>query len=285
MAEFKRKFENESIKKLKSEKLFTEKLLPDIGSGGVFPAVRGGYMSFYHKGGSLFKYDRNRFSTHIKYAFVPEESDDYVTEDDLVNLKPLNFLNGYQQIKEKCEKYADTEAAGVSNLFIFSPMHGGEKQRYYLIDIEVAFESNDKRTDRIDILLYDNKERKLLFCEVKHFTNSEIWKRENSKPKVTKQLDRYKEQIQKRREEIIGQYKNCYSILRDCFDIPWLKDPEGVYDDCGLLIFGFDSLQQEKIKKLLIDDGSLKGYKHYQKGDISSHSRLDIETLFKKLIK
>jgi hypothetical protein len=288
MTEFKRKFENENIKKLKSEKLFTEKLLPDIVRGDVFPAVRGGYMSFYHKGGSLFKYAQNGFSTHIKYAFVPEKSDNYVTEDYLLNLKPVSFLDGYGQIKKNCKNYAGDEAEGVSELFIFSPMHGGEKQRYYLIDIEVAFESNneDKKTDQIDILLYDNEERKLLFCEAKHFSNNEIWAIENNKPEVIKQLVRYKEQIQKRREEIIGQYKNCYSILRDCFDIPWLKDPEGVYDDCGLLIFGFDRSQQEKIKKLLVGDGSLEDCNFYTKGDISNLKKnFKIETLFKNLIK
>jgi hypothetical protein len=284
MAEFKRKFESENIKKLKSEKLFTEKLLPDIGSGKVFPAVRGGYMSFYHKGGSLFKYDQNGFSTHIKYAFVPGESDDYVTEDYLLNLKPVSFINGYGQIKKNCANYAGDEAKGVSNLFKFSPMCYGAEHRYYLIDIEVAFESNDedKATDRIDILLYDNEKRILLFCEAKHFSNHKIWARENSKPEVIKQLDSYRKQIQKRREEIIWQYKNCFSILRNCFDIPWLNDPDGVYDDCGFLIFGFDRPQRKKIYKLLISDGSLADRKYYDIGDTTN---ANIETLFKNLIK
>jgi hypothetical protein len=284
MAEFKRKFDSESIKRLKSEKLFTENLLPDIVSGEVFPAVRGGYMSFYYKGGSLFKYDRNEFSTHIKYAFVPEKSDNYVTKDDLVNLKPVDFLKGYAKIKKNCKNYAGDEAKGVSSLFKFSPMRGGAERRYHLIDIEVAFESKneDKKTDRIDILLYDNEEKKLLFCEAKHFSNSEIWANVNSKPEVIEQLGKYNDQILKRGDEIIGQYKNCFGVLRDCFDIPWLNDPEDIYNDCGLLIFGFDSYQKEKIDKLLIADGSLKGCKYYNIGNIENAT---IETLFTSLIK
>jgi hypothetical protein len=282
MTPFIRKFE--FIKELKRDNLFNVKLLPDIKQGVVYPAVRRGYMSFYYAGGSLFRYDKGKFLTHYKYAFVPEESEStYITQDDIKNLKPRDFVNGYDQIKENCRLYAETEAGGVSKLFKFAQTNTQlhSEHRYYLVDIEVAFESHDKdkKTDRIDVLLYDNMEQKLLFCEAKHFSNSEIWAKAHNPPRVAKQLDRYKEQIRNRYQEIIEQYKRSFSIFNDCFDVR-LNNPKNICVDCGLLIFGFDSQQKSKIKKLLLDDGSLNNYRHYE---IGSMDNIEIATLFNML--
>jgi len=63
-------------------KLFTEKLLPDIEKGTVFPAIRRDYVDFYHKGGNLFSF-RKGFSTHKKYASIIKSKSDYISELDL----------------------------------------------------------------------------------------------------------------------------------------------------------------------------------------------------------
>lgn len=84
----------------------------------LFFLLRNGYISFYYKGGGLLKYD-GKFSTHYKYAFVPEDtSKNYVNEESVAKMKTVpTFLDGYNQIKERCKKYGTIEADGVSVLY------------------------------------------------------------------------------------------------------------------------------------------------------------------------
>jgi hypothetical protein len=130
-------------------------------------------------------------------------------------------------------------------------------------------------------LLYDNDEKSLLFCEAKHFSNKELWSEEGTVPKVTKQLDRYNDQIANNKDAILEQYAAHFKILNTLFDSK-LNKPKYVYEKCGLLLFGYDGLQKEKINKLLVDDGSLNDHKSYYIGDIS---KLKIETLYKAISK
>ncbi|MBA7714053.1 hypothetical protein ES703_123067 [subsurface metagenome] len=51
---FKRNLSRITIDRLLGNKLFTDKLRPDIEKGSVFPAIRGDYLDFYYKGGNLF---------------------------------------------------------------------------------------------------------------------------------------------------------------------------------------------------------------------------------------
>lgn len=67
MSEFTRNFNK--IEELREERLFKEKLLPDIKKGDVFPAIRNGYVSFYYKSGGIFEYrPQKKFTTHHNYV-------------------------------------------------------------------------------------------------------------------------------------------------------------------------------------------------------------------------
>jgi hypothetical protein len=73
-----------------------KKLKADCESKKVFLALRKDCISFYHKGGNLFKFDNNGYSTHVKYASVivakqkNGKSKDYITSDELKSLKPIS---------------------------------------------------------------------------------------------------------------------------------------------------------------------------------------------------
>ena len=290
-AKFQRGLKPEIIDMLKNDPLFLKKLKGDCEKGDVFPAVRGGYMSFYYKGGSLFTYDYKpkMFATHIKYALVPTEDtkDNYVTSEELRNAKlEHNFVQAYESIKRRCELHAgNNEAAGMSKLYKFSPVSKVENlNRFYLVDIEIAFTAdNDERkrktTDRIDILLYDNDEKRLLFCEAKHFSNGDVRAGKNRTPAVVPQLARYNDQIEEKKEQILEQYAQHFEVLHDLFGVN-LNPPEKIYPFCGLLLFGFDDDQKKgRLKKHL---HSLEGHKFYTIGDPAG---ISAETLYKELIK
>lgn len=85
--------DNVLIQKLKNEKLFTEKLLPDIQKQAVFPAIRENGIYFYYYNSLLFEYD-GKFKTHPKFAFVPSMyGNSYVSDGNEVG-KISNFYDG-----------------------------------------------------------------------------------------------------------------------------------------------------------------------------------------------
>ena len=306
MSSFKRGLGTILLEKLKDEKLFKDKLLKDIllakntaKEKKVFFAIRGGYCSFYVDGCSLFTYKDSTFSTHYKYCFVPHEAkEDYITEDDLKSGNwetEKSFINGYEKIKERAMLFANIEAKGVSALYRFAPTASNTSNQYFLVDTEVVFSSKDevdsessnkKSLNKIDILLYDNKNRKLLFCEAKDFSNSELWAKKNSKPKVVRQLERYNKQINQNETAILKEYTKAFKEYNELIGSS-LNEPKSIHPRCGLLVFGFDSHQKEKINTLLKEDESLEDHKPHYVGDIRGNAGAKnsktAETIFKKL--
>jgi len=284
MSNFKRNFNNKKIKKLKKKDLFKEKLNADIREGNVFPAVRHGKIGFYSNGSRLFKYERNKFSTHKKYISLLISKNDYLSEKDIKSAEIRdNFLDCYEGIKENSKKYASVEAKGIADLYSdYSYVNNDEG--VVVLDIEVNFKNeNDNskiQNDQIDILLYSLSDRSLKFVEAKEFSNKELWSKENTKPKVVDQINRYNRQIDNRNKEILEEYKEYIGIVNKLFDIN-LPLPKKVRSKCGLYIFGFGSDQREgKFKRLIKEDNSLKGIKSYAKGDPSD---INSNTLWKRV--
>ena len=268
--EFNRYVEEELINKLKAQPLWKNKLEDDCRKGKVFLAIRDGYISFYHKGGSLFKFDSKGFSTHVKYALVVDTenenaSTNYV-HDGQLEVIPIvrNFIDGYNGIKANCALHSGVEAEGVSNLYQESSYLITEP--FFVLDIEIAFKKDGGREqDRIDILLYDNSSQTLRFVEAKHFSNSEIWS--TSTPKVITQIEKYEGQIAKHEKDLIkkyGLYINCINLIFN----KQFKPPQYINPNVSLLIFGFDDEQKqgERFKKLIFSNPEYKKIKKYCKG-------------------
>lgn len=275
--------------------LFREKLREDLLAQKVFLAIRdGNAFDIYHKGGKLFTYNNNRFSTHIKYAAVIKDNDErnYISESILSvpqqrdRLLIRDFQSGYPRIKENCAMYAGVEAAGVST--IYSKYSYLSNSPIVVLDIETSFEAlpgGPGKQDRIDILLFNKETRQLKFVEAKEFTNKELWAERGSRPAVTKtQLPKYSSQIATKSEEIINAYCCATQSLNHMFGIH-LPLPTSVAPDPTLLIFGFDSNQRDgRLKELLLTDGSLRKdpphHGHYPCYPIGDVKKLKIENLW-----
>jgi len=253
--EFNRHVEEGLIKALKEQRLWKEKLEADCKKGDVFLAIRKDYLSFYHKGGSLFKFEKNIFSTHVKYALVIDTDDENAPKDSIVedSLKKKNlplisdFINGYAGIKKNCELFSGVEAKGVSKLYHKdSYLHS---ESIFVLDIEIAFKKDDKKQDRIDILLYDNNSQTLRFIEAKHFSNNDLFSK--TTPKVIEQIKKYEGQIGQRGKKLIKEYGLYIDGLNQIFNTQY-KQPEIVDPKVSLLIFGFDDAQanDDRFKKM-----------------------------------
>lgn len=277
---FIRNFKKNSIETLKKEVIFKDYLKPDIDKGKVFPAIRNEYIDFYFNGGRIFKYEKD-FETHIKYASVFKSKSDYIIEDDLKEIGIIkNFAEGYENIKKNCSLYSGDEAKGVSEIYNEFSCAKKINSDIVVIDIEIALSSNnefteDKKRNRIDLLLYNQKERKLRFIEAKTFSNSEIWS-SKSNPKVLEQIQRYEEQLEKRENEIIEAYSNYVGIINELFDLN-IEKPDKLDKHAALLIFGFDRDQSQG--RLTYLKKSLKSTKYYPIGNVKS---IKVITLWEK---
>jgi hypothetical protein len=269
---FVRNLHETQIAKLLESSLFQKELIPDIKSGAVFPAIRGWYIDFYHKGGKLFTYNKD-FKTHKKYASVIKSPNDDISESDLKQKVKLisDFSEDYPSIKQNCSLYSGDEAKGVSRVY-HKYSYTKKDSDVVVLDIEVSFKANEDygTQDRIDILLFNKKTQKLRFYEAKHFSNKEIWAKENTQPEVVSQIQRYEKQIEQKKDTILKQYGNYVKIVNELFGCE-LPKPIDIDKEITLLVFGFDRDQQQgRMKNLLLKDGSLTGIQYYFVGDISS---------------
>lgn len=268
--EFKRGFNNGLIINLKKSSLWTNCLKMDCLNGNVFPAVRNDRIDFYHKGGKLFSFVENNFKTHVKYASVIDSNNDnlnYLSEDQLKEQKLISdFVGGYEGIKANCARFSGKEALGVSEIYHkYSSLSDNE---VIVLDIEISFKSltNNRKQDRIDILLFNKKTRTLQFVEAKHFLNKELWS--NGRPDVLNQIKRYENQIKDKKEAILNAYLKSISILNDIYEMS-ITVPAYIDKSVVLLIFGFDQNQKDgRMDKLILSNENYKGLHVYSIGNI-----------------
>ncbi len=280
MNKFRRSMPADLLKKLEREPLFFDHLKNDK---DIFAVPRHEYFCFYYKGGKLFEYHENGFRSHKKYLSVIDDKKTYLSQDELSRVKLIkDFISGYKSIKNNCEMYAaGSEAANVSVIYS-SHSYTKLDNNLVVLDIEASFSAeirgsdDNKKQDRIDLVLFNKKEGEIKFVEAKLFSNKEIWSEEKKKPKVVDQIKRYEEQLNKRRSEILEAYKEHVEILNTLFHVK-LPDPKEINEKVTLLIFNYDSYQEKKIKELLINDGSLEGIKHKPIGNVKG---LKLETLW-----
>jgi len=264
---FERKFGKSLNDKLKSSDLWKIHLKKDCEKQKVFFAIRNNDIGFYHNGGRLFHFDKkNDFKTHIKYAAVIENTDkDYLTEKELKLKLISDFSNNYERIKENCTLYSGIEAQGISKIYHKYSYLSNED--IVVLDIEVSFEAIGKgqKQNRIDILLFNKKNKTLKFIEAKHYSNKEIWSK--TTPKVIGQIEKYEKQIKKNENEIIIAYSNYINAINFVFNLK-LPLPQKIEDKVSLLIFGFDDDQKKgRLQKLILKNLKFKGFQVYCKKD------------------
>ncbi|HQI71505.1 MAG TPA: hypothetical protein PLM65_00015 [Smithella sp.] len=277
---FKRNLSSDLINKLQKEPLYIDYLKADIFDHYVFPTIRINNIGFYYRGGLLFKYDKEGFHTHIKYAAaIEKENKNYLTEKELGNYKlATNFSKNYSRIKENCSVYSGVEATGVSDIYN-RYSYVGRSSGIVVLDIEVSLKSlnKDNNQDRIDILLYNINERKLKFVEAKHYSNSEIWSKYEAK--VIRQIKRYEEQIKIKKAEIISEYNQYIGIINNLFggELPLIED---VAQNVVLLIFGFDNDQKNgRLKTLITKNSRFKDMLTFPIGNVD---QIKLNNLWKK---
>ena len=239
----------------------------------VFPAVRDELIDFYWGGGKLFSYKpKSGFETHHKYASVMVcNIGDYISEYALQNgeLQLIqNFCEGYERIKENCERYSGVEALGVSSLYERFSCAKNEASSVVILDIEASFAKEDSQgKDRIDIVSLDMENGTIRFIEAKHYSNNASLRTSSGKPAIYTQMSRYAKQIQQKSDSILESYRNHVQVINTLFSVN-IAEPVTIDPEPLLLIFGFDNEQRSYLKKEIIAPMKDDGLRVYSIGEI-----------------
>lgn len=259
MSVFSRGITNQSFitalnKMYNDEKSFWNKMINDK---DLFIAIRDNYINVYFRGNSICKLSFNGSDivgeTHYKYLLQPNLKKEYEKstngEFSLENTSKyfITSLNDLSAIKKSSLAYSGEEKTGVHSISI------KEKN---VIDVEITFSLEDRKTDRIDYLKLEETKGnlKLVFYEAKHFKNSGNRATKDDK-NVLGQLKRYEKALIDHEKEIINSYK---AVCKNLQELNLLKSNNDKFikrvsagEDVSidyhpkLIIFGFDQDQKE----------------------------------------
>ncbi len=276
---FKRELSQNLIDNLSIDQLYIHHLLKDIKECQVFAAIRNNYIDFYYKGGRLFQYTRNSiFKTHYKFASViSNENRQYLSERELTSCRLIkDFSQNYSRIKENCANYSGVESIGVANLYSRYSVFNKDS-KIVVLDIEISLSTDysdadtesKRKSDRIDLLLYNTDEKILRFYEAKHFSNPELWSEKTREPNICKQLFRYKNQLKTKTNEILSSYKKYTKSINTLFHgyINPLPEPMQIDLNVPVYIFGFDDDQKKGRLDFLRKNSFMVGHDLYAKGN------------------
>lgn len=231
--------------------------------------VRDNYLNVYGQGQSVFKIERNgrvgplRFSTHPKYLVDPNLARPVTFTGSAFEINSLRPLAAVYEgpvtlarMKRAAQLYSLKEKQGVQDIARANPN---------VIDTEIAF-SREMELDkspyvpRIDLAcLRDvNGSIRLRFWEAKLYGNSEIRASGDTLPPVVKQVEGYRELVEKHREEILQRYRlvACNLVQIACWAgaisrigqvVQRVAAGEDIRMDTpsvGLAVFGFDRAQK-----------------------------------------
>jgi len=178
-------------------------------------------------------------------------------------------------MKKLCALYAGIEAQGVSAIYSrFASVLASEERPVVVLDIEASFDADaidddgsESVQDRMDLVLFDTKTRRILCVEAKHLSNPELRAAEGPAP-VVGQIQRYRQQLQLQNDYILAAYRQSVQILSQVFSVS-LPEPEAIVPDVPVLIFGFDAAQRDQVVNKIIGSLNSCGVRGVRIGDPS----------------
>jgi hypothetical protein len=213
----------------------------------VFPALRDNELHFYSNGARLCRYtDKTGFAWH-------EWTEGIHCIDAYTNLKD-GINRNYSESKSGTK-----ERAVLAKLYKrFSPYsYARIGDAAILLDIEVGFPSTGKRdasgervrdNTQIDLLFLNNKTGQLVFIEGKAASDRRIKAARKDKEtrlawyerlEISKQLEKYEQNLENNKNEIMASYKNTIKVMSEIFTLNLiLHEPKEICPRPKLLVYG-----------------------------------------------
>lgn len=108
-----------------------------------------------------------------------------------------DFTATLPEILDNLKMDEDPESLSVSAFYKFSPMVNSNNSDVILLDIEAEFaernlNTNKTEANRIDIVLYNTKTKKLVFVEVKRLTDTRLYPKNAQEAEIMEQMRSYR---------------------------------------------------------------------------------------------
>ena len=192
-----------------------------IQTGRAFLAFRNDAATIYYNGNQLCNLSGSHgYETMVYNHYLPitrshtlsghQKKEPYTIEQWRENIgsKELSFESVIKEILDNLEKECSPESLQASRFYRFSPLNKQTAHEIVLLDIEAAFSSSDEKTDRIDLVFYHRKDRRLMFVEVKRLSDPRLDPKGKESADVIDQLTRYQRRLKTEEQQITSQYNN-----------------------------------------------------------------------------
>ena len=192
-----------------------------IQTGRAFLAFRNDAATIYYNGNQLCNLSGSHgYETMVYNHYLPitrshtlsshQKNAPYTIGQWRENIgsKELSFESVIKEILDNLEKECSPESLQASRFYRFSPLNKQTAHEIVLLDIEAAFSSSDEKTDRIDLVFYHRKDRRLMFVEVKRLSDPRLDPKGKESADVIDQLTRYQRRLKTEEQQITSQYNN-----------------------------------------------------------------------------
>ena len=264
---------------------FLEAIKSDlIQTGRAFLAFRNDEATIYYNGNQLCNLPGSQgYEPMVYNHYLPitrsrtlskkQKKEPYTIEQwqNNIDSEKLSFKSVFNEILDNLEKESSPESLQASRFYRFSPLNTKTTPEIVLLDIEAAFSSSDEKTDRIDLVFYHRKDRRLMFVEVKRLSDPRLDPKGKESADVIDQLKRYKDRLETEVQQITSQYNNSidyYNTLSGG-NLPHvsLESPPLL----GLLLVEFNQSALAIKKKNEVQEMITRnGFKWYAIGDTSN---------------
>ena len=227
-----------------------EELKAMVCEGLVFPAIRENVMDFYHSGQRAFRRTRDKYYTNDFFLNGRREPGEKSRD---LSFSELPYINRYgdeitlSDILERCKgkaKKNSPEGFQLSKVFpYFSFACNTLKTNFpILVDVEARFsplEDGQNRTnaDMVDLVFLLPESKELLFIEGKRRNDKRIRSSTYELPDVVSQVSRYRDQLEKRKYQILAAYTQASSDMSKTFDFSF-PEPKDVLPQVPILLVG-----------------------------------------------
>ena len=150
-----------------------------IQTGRAFLAFRNDEATIYYNGNQLCNLSGSHgYETMVYNHYLPitrsrtlsshQKKEPYTIGQWRENIgsEELSFESVIKEILDNLEKESSPESLQASRFYRFSLLNKQTAHEIVLLDIEAAFSSTGEKTDRIDLVFYHRKDRRLMFVEV-----------------------------------------------------------------------------------------------------------------------
>lgn len=252
LREFQRRFIHHAKAKQWSQ---YEELKAKVRAGEVFPAIRENILDLYCGGQRALRRTRDTYRSNDWFINDGRRENDSRSKD-------LAFRTFSQEtatledILERCKIRAKAgspegyQLAKIFKYFSFASLHA-DRNSPVLIDVEARFAPLDKGTsnngaNKVDLVFLLPGKRELLFVEGKRRGDSRIRKSAGKFPEVRDQALGYRDQLEKRKNQILKAYKQASDDMDEIFGFTFIA-PKSVLPEVPILVVG-DSDDEKELK-------------------------------------